>query len=166
VGVTALQYSTSGAFVTSGAVPVNPAASAANTTFTLTIPFNVTLSDLVLTAFASDAAGNQGHSAPVHVILTGADITPPATMATAASAPGAGTTTTITYQVTDGLADLDHVELYFRRNAMGTFNLYAGFDGAGTGHYFPQSGATGDHCLRLDAHGRRRPLRILHDRRR
>jgi len=113
VGVTALQYSTSGAFVTSGAVPVNPAASAANTTFTLTIPFNVTLSDLVLTAFASDAAGNQGHSRRSTFILTGADITPPATMATAASAPGAGTTTTITYQVTDGLADLDHVEALF-----------------------------------------------------
>ena len=51
--------------------------------------------------------------------------------------------TQVSYQVTDGLADLAHVELWFRRNGLGTFNRYTGADGTGNGEFPSPGGATG-----------------------
>ena len=60
------------------------------------------------------------------------------------AAPGANASTTITYVVTSGLTDLDDVELYFRRNGIGTFNRYTDADnGNPEGKFAPQVGNTG-----------------------
>ena len=68
-----------------------------------------------------------------------------------------GTTATVTYRVTDGLSDLDHVELYFRKDGIGTFNRYTRADaGNPQGRFTPQSGATGTilfDSIRMDGDG-------------
>lgn len=144
VGVTQLRFEATGALTQGGSFAVAPAQTLAGTTFSLSIPFNLTSPDIVLRAFARDAAGNEGASIGVPILITGADITPPETVATAASAPGASTITTVSYQVTSGLADLDHVELYFRRNGIGTFNRYTNAAGSNPeGRFTPEAGANG-----------------------
>ncbi len=45
--------------------------------------------------------------------------------------------------MTSGLADLDHVELYFRRNGLGTFSRYTGRSEPATASTTPQCGAVG-----------------------
>ena len=144
VGVTRFRYVTSGAFITSDSLDVT-SATIADATFTITVPFGTPSPALGIVVYASDASGNEASTAPLSVIITGADIIPPATQVTAVANPGSSTSTTVTYLVTDGLADLDHVELYFRRNGIGTFNRYLNPDpGYPTeGKYLPQSGATG-----------------------
>jgi len=145
VGVSRIRYATSGAFVTSGSQDIVPASSTADASFTITVPFGTAGPALGIVAYASDPSGNEGSTASLSVIITGADIIPPATRVTAVAAPGSNPSTTVTYQVTDGLADLDHVELYFRRNGIGTFNRYINPDPGypAGGNYLPQSGATG-----------------------
>jgi hypothetical protein len=142
VGVTRIRYQTGGALSLSGSQSFG-GTSPAEALFQLVIPYGVPDPDLRILAYAQDASGNEGVSAPLDLILTGADITPPATQATAVSDPGTGAVATVAYQVTSGLADLDHVELYFRRNGIGTFNRYTGADGTGSGQYLPQGGANG-----------------------
>jgi len=143
VGVASIRVATSGALTLADQVQVEPAATPAGATFTLTVPPGTPGTALRLLAFASDASGNEGAAIPVDVILTGADITPPATLATAASSPADGAVTQVSYQVTDGLADLAHVELWFRRNGLGTFNRYTGADGRGNGQFPSPGGETG-----------------------
>ncbi|WP_100922754.1 Ig-like domain-containing protein [Candidatus Thiodictyon syntrophicum] len=143
VGVASIRVATTGALTLADQVQVQPAATPASAAFTLTVPPGTPGTELRLLAFASDAAGNEGAAIPVDVILTGADITPPATLATAAASPGTGVVTQVSYQVTDGLTDLAHVELWFRRNGLGTFNRYTGADGTGNGEFPSPGGATG-----------------------
>ena len=144
VGVSHIRYAATGAFSSSGAKDISPAANSVDASFTITVPFGAASPNLTITAYAGDAAGNEGSSAPVNVIITNADITPPVTNVTSVSNPGNSPSTTVIYQITDGLADLDHVELYLRRNGIGTFNRYTDADrGYGDGKYQPQSGNTG-----------------------
>ena len=144
VGVNRIRYAASGAFSSAGTKDIAPAATSADASFTITVPFGAASPNLTIVAYASDAAGNEGSSSPVNVIITNADITPPVTNVMTVATPGSNPSTTITYQITDGLADLDHVELYFRRNSIGTFNRYTDADhGYPDGKYLPQSGNTG-----------------------
>lgn len=142
-GVSEIRYQASGALTASATQPVAPPRALAGASFTFSVPLGLADPNVTIQAFARDASGNEAASAPVPIFVTGADITAPATVVTAASAPASGATSTVSYQVTDGLADLDHVLLYFRRNGVGTFNRYTGSDGAGSGEFTPQSGATG-----------------------
>jgi hypothetical protein len=144
VGVSRIRYAASGAFSSTGTKDIAPAVTSADASFTITVPFGTAGPNLTIVAYASDAAGNEGATAPVNVIITNADITPPVTNVTAVANPGSNPSTTVTYQITDGLSDLDHVELYFRRNSIGTFNRYTDADrGYADGKYLPQTADTG-----------------------
>ena len=78
------------------------------------------------------------------ITITDADITAPQTRVSQVANPGSSASTTVGLEVTAGLADLDYVLLYFRRNGIGTFNRYTQADGGNSeGKYFPQSGNTG-----------------------
>ena len=143
-GVTQIRYATTGALTVSGEATVNPAATTNQTNFEFTIPYGLTSPGITLHAYAKDSQDNEGTALPVDIIVTDADITPPETHVTAVANPGTGTTTLVTYTVTSGLEDLDHVLLYFRKNGIGTFNRYTDADdGNATGEFTPQSGATG-----------------------
>ncbi|MBU4011821.1 MAG: hypothetical protein KJ882_13765, partial [Proteobacteria bacterium] len=144
LGVTQIRYATTGALTVSGEIAVIPSATATQKSFEITIPYGLTAPGITLHAYAKDAQDNEGTAVPVDIIVTDADITPPETHVTAVANPGADTTTLVTYTVTAGLEDLDHVLLYFRKNGIGTFNRYTDADGGNaTGEYIPQSGATG-----------------------
>ena len=69
-------------------------------------------------------------------------VLPPTTRVTSVANPGTSVSTTVTYQVLSGLGALDHVEIYYRRNGIGTFNRYMDTVNP-QGKYQPQSGATG-----------------------
>ncbi|MBK1631036.1 hypothetical protein CKO31_09840 [Thiohalocapsa halophila] len=140
VGVAAIRVETSGALSLSDRQEFAAAPTEASAEFQFTVPAGTPGQDLRLMAYASDASGNEGSAVPVDVILTGADITPPVTVATQASDPGAGAVTTVSYRIDDGLADLSHVELYFRRDGHGTFNRYTGPDGTDDGAFQPENG--------------------------
>jgi len=143
VGVGEVRYSASGAITLSGSL-TNAYPLAATNTFSFIVPPGAPIPDVYLTAFARDAAGNERTSTLVQILLTGADITPPATIITSASAPGSSTSNIVSYAVTDGFADLNYVQIYFRRNGIGTFNLYTETSGTNIlGRYFPQSGTNG-----------------------
>ncbi|HOH28886.1 MAG TPA: Ig-like domain-containing protein, partial [Candidatus Hydrogenedentes bacterium] len=144
VGVTEIHYFTQGAFEFSGAQNVTPPTTGAEAVFTFRIPYGVASPDVRIQAFAKDAANNEGAAIPVDITITDADITPPQTEAVGTSDPGTSTLATVTYQVTEGLDDLDHVELYFRRDGFGTFNRYTNAAGGNPlGQFVPQSGAMG-----------------------
>lgn len=142
-GVTEFRYEVTGAFTASGSHALTPAQSSASHIFEIPIPFGLTSPDVVLTAQALDAQGNVGSAAPVPVRVTDADITPPDTIVTAVSAPS-GPTVTVDYTVQSGLADLAHVEVFFRRDGHGTFSRYTDEPGGNPdGEFFPQAGADG-----------------------
>jgi len=144
VGVTQIRYQTTGALSYSGTQNFPLAPLSANASFSFVIPFGVQNPDVRIFAYARDATGNERASIPVDIILTNADITPPETVIIAVANPGTSPWTTITYEITSGLSDLDHVEIYFRRNGIGTFNRYTDADGGNPeGKYFPQSGNIG-----------------------
>jgi hypothetical protein len=144
VGVSRIRYQTSGAFVSTGTKDIVPNSTSGDAAFSIAVPFGTNGPALGIVAYAQDASGNEGTSAQLSVIITNADITPPATRVSAVANPGGNPATTLTYQVTDGLADLDHVEIFFRRNGLGTFNRYFDADhGYPDGRYLPQSGDTG-----------------------
>ncbi len=142
VNITQIRYETTGALNESGSqgIPNSPSAGAS---FSFTIPYGVSEPNVKIHAYAMDALGNEGTAVPVDIILTGADITPPETIVTSVDNPGTDETTTITYEVTSGLEDLDYVLVYFRKNGIGTFNRYTGPLGSTDGRYTPQSGNTG-----------------------
>ncbi|HMP96754.1 MAG TPA: Ig-like domain-containing protein [Kiritimatiellia bacterium] len=143
VGVGEVRYTAAGALSSSG-VQTNPFPVSATNTFSFIIPPGALIPDVYLTAFARDAAGNERTSTPVQIVLTGADITPPATIITAASAPGSSVSNLLSYTVTEGLDDLAYVQIYFRRNGIGTYNLYTETSGTNIlGRFFPQSGTNG-----------------------
>jgi hypothetical protein len=80
---------------------------------------------------------------PVSVNVTvNLAVLPPSTKVTAVASPGSSVSTTVTYQVLSSLSVLDHVEIYFRRNGIGTFNRYTDSANA-QGAYQPQSKAIG-----------------------
>jgi len=144
VGVSRIRLEVSGAFSASPSQTIAPPTTAASATFEIPIPFGLTSPDVTLRAFARDAAGNEGASVPVPIEVTDADITPPETVVTAVAAPGTAASTVVTYEVLSGFDDLDHVELYFRRNGIGTFNRYTNAAaGNPNGEFLPQIGAIG-----------------------
>ena len=144
VGVTRIRYEATGAFTASGARDFSPPPQAANANFNFSIPYGLQNPEVQIVAYARDGAGNERASTPVTITITDADITPPQTRVTQVAPPGSSATTTIGYEVTAGLADLDHVLLYFRRNGIGTYNRYTQTDaGNPEGKYFPQAGNTG-----------------------
>jgi len=141
VGVREIRYETTGVLQYSESQVIDPPARSATASFTFDVPYGVEGTEVWIHGFATDTSDNEGQAAAVPIELTGDDITPPATEATSTSDPGSGATTTITYQVTEGLEDLDHVELYFRKDAIGTFNRFTDAPGGNAdGHYNP----TGD----------------------
>jgi hypothetical protein len=80
---------------------------------------------------------------PISVnVIANLAVLPPTTQITAVADPGSSVSTTVTYQVLSGLSALDHVEIYYRRNGIGTFNRYMD-SSSPQGKYQPQSGATG-----------------------
>lgn len=144
VGVTQIRYATAGSFERAGSQAINPVAVHATATFQLQVPYGLPDPNLRLFVYARDAAGNEGVAVPVDVIVTSADIIAPVTQATGAAEPGGTAVSVVTYEVTDGLDDLEHVELYFRRNGLGTFNRYTRPDvGNAEGEFHPELGATG-----------------------
>ena len=143
VGVTQIRYLTAGGVSQSEAKSYTAAPGAQSAVFRFTVPYAGSSPDVRIRAYAGDAAGNEREAVPVDIVLTFADITPPETQATAASDPGSGTATTISYQVTSGSDDLDHVELYFRRNGIGTFNRYTDADHGNPEGKFHPVGAAG-----------------------
>lgn len=144
VGVTQLRYVASGSLSFSGTQNFPGAPTTAEHTFSLVVPFGLSDPEATITAYAKDAAGNERQATNVSITVIGADTTPPVTNATAVSNPGSGTTATLSYQVTDGLGDLDYVAIYFRRNSIGTFNRYTNAAGGNPeGKFKPSSGTSG-----------------------
>ncbi len=142
VALAEVGFNTSGALVTSDSIVVS--GNDANATLTFDVPFGLTDPDVRITAFARDASGNETDAAPVDILITDADITPPMTEVISVGNPGSSATTTVGYQITDGVADIDHVRLFFRRDGIGTFNRFT--DPAGgnpLGEFVPQSGSNG-----------------------
>jgi large repetitive protein len=143
-GVTQIRYQTSGAIIASGVQEFAAGPQSTNAAFSFQIPSGLQNPDVRILAWAKDAAGNERVSAPVDIIISGADITPPSTHVTLLSIPDGSAVGMVTYEVTSGLSDLDHVELYFRRNGIGTFNRYTNADGNNPlGIFTPQSGSIG-----------------------
>jgi large repetitive protein len=144
VGVNRIRFEATDAVTGSGFRNIVPAQTNASASFSFSIPFGTPSAQLRLIGYARDEAGNEGASLPIDLIVTNADLTPPATRVSAVADPGGSAATTLSYQVTDGLTDLDHVELYFRRNGIGSFNRYTDADHANAdGKYLPQNGAAG-----------------------
>ena len=144
VGATEIRYAATGALNFSGKKTFAPVLGAQTAEFSFTVPFGASSPDVQIHAWAKDAAGNEREAAPVPIVLTDADITPPETVVVAISNPGSGATASVSYQVTSGLDDLDHVELFFRRNGIGTFNRFTDSDhGNAEGKFTPQNGAQG-----------------------
>lgn len=143
-GVTEIRYQTSGGFSLSGQQAFTASPGIRTADFTLVVPAVVDDPETVIRVWAKDASGNEREAIPVRIAVTGADIIPPETLATAVSSPGSTATLTVSYSVTSGLSDLDYVLLFFRRNGIGTFNRYTDSDrGVSDGKFHPQSGANG-----------------------
>lgn len=127
VGVSEVRYETVGAYVTGERRTYQPPVAAAQETFSFTLPAQITDGEVFIHAYAKDASGNEGHAAPVRIVVQ-PDTTPPSTRATAVSDPAGGTTAAVSFEVLEGQDDLDHVELYFRRDGIGTFNRFTDAD--------------------------------------
>ena len=173
-GLSRLQYYTAGALAFSAARDFTGGPTATNATFAFTVPSGVPSPEVFLYAVAQDAAGRRSTNGPLPIVISDADLTPPATRVTAVSDPGAGAAATLTYEVADGLDDLDHVAIYFRRAGFGTFNRYTDADrGNPLGRYTPASGRFGTvlfdstkmggdgayefYSVGVDTHGNREP---------
>jgi hypothetical protein len=143
VGLSQIRFETTGALHESGIHIVDPISQAADAHFSFEVPYGAGSPDVRIHAYAVDLYGNEGAAIPVDILLTDADITPPQTTATSVADPGSGASALVTYEVLDGLSDLDHVQLYFRRNGIGTFNRYTGPLGDERGEYVPAAGSTG-----------------------
>ena len=144
VGVSAIRFATTGGVVFSGSHDIVPASTSAATEFQFTLPYGFANPDVHILAYATDTSGHEGAAVPVAVIVTSADNVPPATEVTSVVDPAGQASTTVAYRVTSGVDDLHHVELYFRRNGIGTFNRYTSATGGNpAGQFVPQSGDTG-----------------------
>ena len=143
IGVSQAGYFTSGALNQSDSRSVTPAP-ATNVTFSFVVPQSPPQPELYIFGTARDTAGNTVTSSPVQIELTDADITAPETFVTAIAPPN-GATALVNYTVWSGLSDLKYVQLYFRRDGIGTFNLYTETGGPTNilGRYWPQSGTNG-----------------------
>ncbi len=144
VGLAQIRFETAGSLSESGIHTVAPISQADTAAFSFTVPYGVGSPDVRIHAYAVDLYGNEGSAIPVDILLTDADISPPETTATAVTDHAGSTIAIVTYEVLDGLDDLDHVELFFRRNGAGTFNRYTDADGGNAlGHFFPDAGNAG-----------------------
>ncbi|MCA9505143.1 MAG: hypothetical protein KC616_18775 [Myxococcales bacterium] len=142
-GVSSVRVDALGAFTASQTVAVAPPRATGTATVPIEVPFGLTVPEVVLTATARDVAGNAGASALVPIEITGADITPPSTRATQVLGV-AGALASVEFEVLEGLEDLDHVELFFRRDGHGTFNRYTDEAGGNPrGEFPPTAGAFG-----------------------
>ena len=143
-GVTEIRYQTTGALDFGESETIDPPARRASATFHFDVPYGVQETDVWIHGYATDIAGNEGESAPVYIELTAGDTIPPETEGTTASNPESGRTTRVSYRVTSGLDDLDHVELFFRPEGHGTFNRYTDAPGGNErGWYHPDSSGQG-----------------------
>jgi large repetitive protein len=144
VGVTEVRYQLEGSFTGTDSQTLTPQPGVRTVLFDIPVVPAATEGDLDVRVFSKDAAGNEREATTLVLEITNEDITPPETEATATSDTGSGTLTTVTYEVIDGLDDLSHVELYFRRNGIGTFNRYTDPEnGNQEGHFTPQNGVEG-----------------------
>jgi len=144
VGLSQIRFETTGTLSESGIHMVAPIAQTDSAHFSFSVPYGVGSPDATILAYALDLYGNEGAAIPVDIILTDADVTPPNTLATALSDPADGATLVVTYEVIDGLEDLDSVQLFFRRDGIGTFNRYTDADGGNAlGHFLPEAGTVG-----------------------
>ncbi len=144
VGITRLRYEITGAFTASGEtlLPAEPASATAS--FEVSIPTNLTSPDVRVRVFARDAAGNEGASTNVPIVVRGADTTPPATEAVLVTPPqGASPIVQVAWTITGGGADFDHVLLYFRRDGLGTFSRYTNAAGGNPNGEFAPASASG-----------------------
>jgi hypothetical protein len=137
-GIVEVGFETAGAISETGATNYSPSEVIVQSEFQITIPFNLNDPEIILTAFALDAEGLRGDSIPVRILVTDADITPPETVITAVSDPENGAIVSVTYDVLAEYENLDHVELYFRRNGLGTFSRFTDpRAGNPEGHFHP-----------------------------
>ncbi len=144
VGLSQIRFETTGALRESGTHTVAPISQTDTAAFSFSVPYGVSSPDVTILAYALDLYGNEGTAIPVDIILTDADVTPPETIATGVTDPESTATAIVTYEVLDGLDDLDHVELFFRRDGIGTFNRYTDADGGNAlGHFVPEAGNVG-----------------------
>ena len=144
VGITRVRYELTGAFTASDEtlLPTGPTTTSAS--FDVPIPFNLASPDVRVRVFARDAAGNEGASANVPIVVRGADTTPPSTEATGVTPPaGASPIVQVAWSIIAGQADFDHVLLYFRRNALGTFSRYTNAAGGNANGEFAATSASG-----------------------
>lgn len=175
-GVTEVIVDAIGAFTAQEVVPLATAEAAGSVTVPILVPFGLTVPEVVLAATARDVAGNVGAASLVSVEITGADITPPETAAIGVINVS-GEIAEVEFEVTSGLDDLDHVELYFRRDGYGTFSRYTDApSGNPDGIFMPAAGAVGTiffdatrmggdgvfefATLGVDAAGNREPLPV------
>lgn len=144
VGVSAIRYVAEAPLGTSASKTFSTPTAHATALFDIVIPHGIEDPDVRLYAYAVDASGNEGEAVPVRIVLTGADIKAPETRAIAVSATADPAVKTVYFEVSEGLEDLDHVELYFRRNGIGTFNRYTDASGGNArGYFLPQNGSQG-----------------------
>ncbi|MCB1102640.1 MAG: Ig-like domain-containing protein, partial [Kiritimatiellae bacterium] len=144
VGVSQVRYETEDAFSLSGVSNLVPPVGSTTVSFSFVLPPNAPSSSLVVRAFASDLIGNTRTSAPLSLLMTDADITPPETIITSAVAGSSNSIVTLSYRVTEGLDDLSEVGVYYRRNGIGTFNRWTEVDGTNVlGRYLPAAGSNG-----------------------
>ena len=150
VAVTRIRFEATGAIVLSRARDIVPPAPTAQTSFAFLVPYGMAYPDVRIQAYASDSEGNEGAATPVDILITDADVTPPETVATGVTDASDAAARVVSYEILSGQADLDHVELFFRRDGFGTFNRYTRADaGYPTGHFTPQSGNIG--WIRFDS---------------
>lgn len=154
VGVAAIRYETEGGVIASGAQTFSPPVSPAEAILTFNIPFGAADPEVTVRGYAEDPSGNDAPAPPVRITITDADIEPPQTEVTAVSSPGSGPNAVVTYKVLSGKEDLDHVELYFRRNGIGTFNRFTDAEGGNPfGIFPPPVGDTGTIAFKSERMG-------------
>ncbi len=143
-GISKIEYSTSGGMTVSDEREFTDFPGSVTTSFEFGVPYNMDDPEVNIVASATDRYGNKAFSVPIKIIITDADITAPETSITNVDYPGNGSQCTITYEVTSGSEDLDHVELYFRKDGIGTFNRYTATEnGNPDGYFYPQNTTTG-----------------------
>ncbi len=143
-GIASVRFATTGAFTVTGTRALSPVETTAAAEFEIVVPTGLPVPDVRLFAYATDTSGNEGAAPPVSVFVSSADTVAPSTEVTSIADAAGEAAAVVTYRVTAGLDDLRGVELYFRRNGIGTFNRFTDADhGNPTGRFVPQSGDVG-----------------------
>ena len=120
-----------------------PPVGSSNATFSFMVPPDTTEGPMVVYATARDASGNVASNGPLPLAISVGDHTPPETRVASVAAPGTNAAALVTIEITSGAGDADHVELYFRRNGVGTFNRYTDSDRGQPYGFFGATGGIG-----------------------